>query len=374
MVASFVALVLLGGCDAAIERFPENELHAHVVARREALESDDLKTVRAELTAALELLFGTPDEPRWPAGLPDRLVDPDHLVRAAGAVWNDKEGINYGLYRAHCVVCHGLDGSGTGPAAALQNPYPRDFRPGVFKYKSTPRGEKPTRDDLRHLLRRGIPGTGMPSFALLPPEDLEALVDYTIYLAVRGQTERRALEMAAWDEQLSFAGESAAAHRLAADVASSWAEARPAAVPDAPAGWEDHLQEAAVRGRALFHGPLVNCAACHGQDGRGDAITFDYDDWTKQYTTRLGIAPNASAVKSMRQLGALRPRLISPRNLSWGVYRGGDDPRTLYRLVMHGIDGTPMPAALIRRSPESVGLTSDDVWDLVAYLLVLQRG
>ena len=38
-------------------------------------------------------------------------------------------------------------------------------------------------------LHDGIPGTAMPSFALLPPDEVEALVEYVKYLSMRGQME-----------------------------------------------------------------------------------------------------------------------------------------------------------------------------------------
>ena len=65
----------------------------------------------------------------------------------------------------------------------------------MFKYTSTSVGAKPTRDDLKRTLRRGIPGTAMPSFDTLPQEEIEALIEYVQYLSLRGQTE---LAVAGW--------------------------------------------------------------------------------------------------------------------------------------------------------------------------------
>ena len=53
-------------------------------------------------------------------------------------------------------------GDGAGPAAAVLDPYPRDFRNGLFKYTSTAGGAKPLREDLLRTLQQGIPGTAMP--------------------------------------------------------------------------------------------------------------------------------------------------------------------------------------------------------------------
>lgn len=51
----------------------------------------------------------------------------------------------YGLYRKHCLHCHGVSGAGDGPTSTFLFPRPRDYRPGKFKFTSTPNGSKPTR-------------------------------------------------------------------------------------------------------------------------------------------------------------------------------------------------------------------------------------
>jgi len=379
------------GCDSPTDRFPPNELFARVVVHPIGGEAE---RASADVGRLVESLFGTPDSPLVPdrllaAGDGEPLIDPQRLTRAAGPVSSDREGMNFGIYRAQCVVCHGLSGDGAGPAAALQNPYPRDFRSGVFKYKSTTRGSKPTRDDLRRLLVHGIPGTGMPSFARQPAEDREALVDYLIYLSIRGEVERRLL---AWSVAELGYGEADGptseadslvlldSGRLASDelaeqvdeilgrVVDSWLRPEPVAVPTPPTWDVSELASAAARGRELFHGPLANCASCHGTDGDGSAVTLDFDDWTKEFTTRLGVAPSDPIVRDFRRAGALRPRPISPRKLSWGNFRGGSEPDSLYRLLTVGIAGTPMPGLLVTAEPGGVGVTPDQVWDLVAYL------
>src|SRR5205807_5778428 len=98
-----------------------------------------------------------------------------------------------GLYREHCAHCHGITGDGVGPTAAFLNPYPRDYRKGQFKFKSTPAGFKPTHADLKKIVLDGVPGTAMPSFKLLPDLEVEALVEYVRYLSIRGEIERRLL-------------------------------------------------------------------------------------------------------------------------------------------------------------------------------------
>ena len=99
---------------------------------------------------------------------------------ASGPV--DTEG--RGLFRKHCATCHGITGDGRGPTGAIQMPYPRDYRMGVFKFKSVPRGGKPTKNDLAKVIRNGIGGTGMIAIPSLSNTDIDALVDYVIYLVL----------------------------------------------------------------------------------------------------------------------------------------------------------------------------------------------
>jgi mono/diheme cytochrome c family protein len=283
-----------------------------------------------------------------------------------------------------------LDGSGTGPSSLFQNPYPRDFRHGVFKWKSTERFAKPTRDDLRGVLDRGVAGTAMPSFALIPAEDLEALVDYVIYLSIRGEVERRLVagavdelgyEETAPDEaelRLVSATDDTEAADMARDivdrVAKSWSDADTLVVPvPSPRPLDgQQLAESIERGRELFHGPIANCVGCHGPAGNGMAVTVDYDDWSKEYSTRLGLTPtDREAMRPFRDAGALPPRQTEPRRLDEGVFRGGDDPESIYRRISQGIAGTPMPAVEIVPQPATTSLSQSQAWDLVRYVLFL---
>jgi mono/diheme cytochrome c family protein len=377
------------GCDARIERFEPNEVYALTLARSRSIPAD---AASEDASIVVETLFGTPDQPQWPEQLvgENRLVDLDRIARAAGAVSSEKDGTQLGLFREHCVTCHGLAGSGAGPASLFQNPYPRDFRHGVFKWKSTDRWSKPTRDDLQRHLKLGIPGTAMPSFALLRPEELEALVDYVIYLSVRGEVERR-LIAAAIDEldyaetppedelRLNSSGGSEGAEvvrEVVSRVASTWQDADNAVVqiPVFPKLEGQPLQESIVRGMEIFHGKVANCVGCHGQAGIADLVTLDYDDWSKEYSTGIGLTPSdREAMQPFRQAGALTPRPIKPRNLQDGVFRGGGDAESLFRRITQGIAGTPMPAVELVAEDNGLGLTEDQVWDLVRYVQSLAR-
>ena len=101
------------------------------------------------------------------------------------------------LYRNHCLHCHGISGDGNGPTAAFLYPRPRDFRNGVYKFTSTRTGAKPTRADLYKTIKNGLHGTSMPSFdALMSEEEIQQVIDYTIFLSIRGETELRMIQEA----------------------------------------------------------------------------------------------------------------------------------------------------------------------------------
>ena len=85
----------------------------------------------------------------------------DRKDRTASTEFLSDEIAQRGLYRQHCVHCHGINGDGAGPTASFLTPYPRDYRKGIYKFKSTQRGNRPTTADLERTLRQGIPGTAI---------------------------------------------------------------------------------------------------------------------------------------------------------------------------------------------------------------------
>ncbi|MCC9642643.1 c-type cytochrome [Rhodopirellula sp. JC740] len=386
-------VVVFAGCSDGTLEFTPNQVHALATER-----SRDMPTQAAldDVTVVLNKLFGTPEEPRWPADLLEneqQLVSLKRLQQASGSVESDEENVHRGLYTEHCVICHGVSGSGTGPASMYQWPYPRDFRAGVFKWKSTERDAKPTREDLRALLQHGIPGSPMPSFATVSADDRESLIDYLVYLSVRGELERKLIALAVdemdygdeapeqdWrlsitDSEEKSEGEQAVIDTLR-EVAGDWVAASQTSVPPEPIpGAADELHASIARGAALFGGQVANCAGCHGPQGQGGMVLNDFDDWTKEFTTRVGITPTDSdAVKPFRKAGALPPRTIEPRRLAGGVLRGGDDAETIFRRIQHGIAGTPMPGIeLSEQAAGTTGLSPADVWDLVHYVQSLVR-
>jgi mono/diheme cytochrome c family protein len=227
----------------------------------------------------------------------------------------------------------------------------------------------------------------MPSFSLLGSKDLEPLVDYVIYLSVRGEVERR-LIAAGIDElgyaetpppeaefQLQHGGAETEGSLLVEEillrVAESWRDAQNSvtSVPNWSTLQGQALEQSIGRGKEIFHGQIVNCVGCHGPQGNGQMATLDYDDWSKEYSTRIGLTPSdREAMRPFRDAGALNPRPIKPRNLQPGVFQGGGEGETLYRRITQGIAGTPMPAIEVVEEENGKGLTESQVWDLVRYI------
>lgn len=385
-----VALISLVGCGPTVEKphgysYSPNGLHAASLALDSHGDMESASAVSLEVAKFLEVMFGTLDAPRLPdVEVADRVLDIQAIERCAGPVGRREDKIERGIFRKHCVVCHGLSGDGKGQSAMFLEPYPRDFRRGTFKYKSTPVGGKPTRADLVRTLRHGIPGTAMPSYRALEEseefaKDVEDLVEYVRFLSVRGEVERRMLTKIQRDGE-TLESTSQWPQEIVQSVLQKWQEAEglELEVPQVPS-WmhvegQNQAGEAAIaKGRELFGSELTACSKCHGEHGQGDGKSQDYDEWTKDWTILAGIDPRErGAWKVMKPFGALKPVLVKPRNLQWGAFHGGGDPESIFRRIVLGIEGTPMPP-VARALNGNPGLTDDEIWSLVGYVMHLSR-
>ncbi|MGH7809198.1 MAG: c-type cytochrome, partial [Candidatus Binatia bacterium] len=207
------------------------------------------------------------------------------------------------LYNQQCLACHGAGGRGDGEAAYLLYPKPRDFFAARYRLVST-WDRVPTDQDLFDTISRGMPGSAMPSWEHLSAEQRWGLVYYIKSLAEK-PLEIKAPKMPAAD---GSGGEGVI------EV--------PKSVPF----------DAAARVRAL---ELYKdaCASCHGATGKGDGTEKQIDE--EGYPTR-------------------------PRDLTAGVYKGSPDPISVYRHIVAGIPGSPMPM-----SDWAYGA---DAWHLVNYV------
>jgi mono/diheme cytochrome c family protein len=300
---------------------------------------------RAEYQKALDALFGKPAAPLV-GEIPDNVRDDLQLQPERLALGSK-------LYRRHCLHCHGLTGDGRGPTAPWVNPHPRDYRRGIFKFGSTsqPYGEvrKPRRADLVRTLQEGIDGTSMPSFRLLPDDEIQALVSYVMHLSIRGQAEFNTMrdELTTGIDEGETIQSTLAKHTKT--IARYWWEASFAKDGDKPKygiepgayqtpsgkdGWDRSVRN----GYRLFvtSGPSsASCISCHKDFGRSSPLS--YDEWGT---------------------------IIRPADLTLGVYRGGRRPIDLYYRIHSGINGSGMTAFRDALKPE-------EIWDLVNFLQAL---
>lgn len=302
---------------------------------------------RQELNKALTEAFGTPAKPK--VFLPADHAESEGYQKAVGELALSPEHLEAGskLYRRHCLHCHGVTGDGRGPTGPWVSPHPRDYRKGEFKFISTSidvPGRKPRRADLLRTLRQGIEGTSMPSFALLPEQELLDLTSYIIHLSLRGEVEYDVMRNVLTGGVLE--GDTVPSHvqYWTYEFLRRWQESNttPMITPSSQPAYvadPDHADFAAAveRGYKLFTDSrgAASCISCHQDFGR--QVNFRYDSWGT---------------------------LVRPANLTREVYRGGRRPIDFYWRVRGGIVPSGMPA-VAKDFPE------ENVWDLVTFVQAL---
>ena len=213
------------------------------------------------------------------------------------------------VYQRNCLTCHGVYGDGRGDMGLDIRPQPRNFGRGIFKYRSTPVGMLPTDADLERTIRGGLAGTAMPIFNNLNDHEIKSVVEYIKTFSSR------------WRNPTNYA---------------------PAIVlPPLPTWFNDSTlaKARAEKGMALFN---AACAACHGPDGSGVGATVkDLQDTWGQPST--------------------------PSDLRQPSLRSGATLETVYRVLLTGIDGAPMPSF-------ATTLTEEQRWDIVAFVDRLRQG
>src|SRR5438093_4452296 len=82
------------------------------------------------------------------------------------------------IYRENCAACHGEKSDGKGPQADRLKTKPRDFTPGIYKFRSTPSGSLFLDQDIFKTISRGVRGTSMLAQLQLSEQERWAVVRY----------------------------------------------------------------------------------------------------------------------------------------------------------------------------------------------------
>jgi mono/diheme cytochrome c family protein len=279
------------------------------------------------------------------------------------------------LYLRHCMHCHGVSGDGAGPTAQYFRVRPRDYRQGIIKFTSTKAAvPRPSRDDLFRIIKLGVPGTYMPSFMLLPDDEVKLIAEYVRWLAMRGEMERQLNAWLTTSYSQEAVDDSDSVSELEAEFQSEWAEEAGDRIGDIAKylklDWQDADKPESVvnplvprtpsspdsieRGRQLFLSKDAKCASCHGETGRGNGPS------TEAFNDLPGQPPGTKSDKP--GLFDNWGNIVKPRNLTTGVFRGGRRPIDIYRRIHSGIKGTPMQAF-------GTTLKEEQIWDVVNYVL-----
>jgi len=184
------------------------------------------------------------------------------------------------LYARYCAFCHGDEGDGQGRLSEWLDTKPRDFTAGKYKFRSTIGTSLPTDTDLFRTVTRGVPGTSMPSWSMLSPDDRWALVHFIKTFSQRFEKEQ---------------------------------PSAPMAISEPPEATDEVL----AQGKDLYK--QAGCHTCHGLTGGGDG-------------------PSSATLKDDWGQPAWPFSFTSGRPL-----KSGRTVSDLYRVVMSGFPGTPMP-------------------------------
>ena len=242
--------------------------------------------------------------PRWMALAV--LLTVASALPAGGLSAQDGDDLGQATYERWCAGCHGVDGTGDGDGAGYMLPRPRDFTQALYQIRTTASGDLPTDEDILNIIDRGMPGTTMPGWEeLLSDDEREALVQYL-------KTFSRFFSPDELPQPLDFSS----ATRPNADVVAE--------------------------GETLFR-EVADCAACHGEGGRGDGES----------------APTLT--DDERDL----PVRAADLTEGW-LFNGGGDVEDIYRRLLTGLDGTPMPS--LADVITAGVITDEQLWAIAHYV------
>ena len=203
---------------------------------------------------------------------------------ASGPVWSDQHGRARGIYRQQCGHCHGTTGDGDGPTAALLNPYPRDYRRGLFKFKSTERAAQADRcrPGAGHSLRGAGHGhAGLRSVARGRSRRAGRICEVSEHPRPdricpggghqRSERRRRRCRptIRPWSRS------------ILQPIAEKWQQANKADHPAAGQARRRDWPSRSPRDASCSTAPRPTASSATARSELGDGQTTDYDDWTK---------------------------------------------------------------------------------------------
>ncbi len=245
-------------------------------------------------------------------------------------------------YNLYCAGCHGETGDGKGEAARFLDPKPRDFQLAKYKFSTNRAGQLPTDDDLRRTITKGLKGSAMPGWDMLPPRTVGSLITYLKTLSPRWETSPDAAPIPRVDDP--YRG----------------AEGRSAAI---------------ARGEAVYHG-FSTCWTCHPAYVSHARINEHLV--AMESSPRESFRPNLN--ESEGKLNS-ENQMIYPPDFRRDFVRAGAEIDDLYRSIAAGISGTAMPTWVdsielpSERHPGTSLVTITDLWAMAYYVqsLILER-
>lgn len=251
--------------------------------------------------------------------------DPDKLQHGKSVAADEQLARGQASYDMYCSGCHGVEGDGEGPAARFLSPKPRDLRKGKVKFASVAAGEMPTDADLARTIQRGLHGTSMPSWRLLPKDEIDDIVAYI----------------------KTFTPNRKAPGGLVAIPADPWSKA--------PA-------KGVAEGEKLYHG-LANCHSCHPA----------YVERPKILEHMKAYDMPSSGFRDNLYEGDTKDsewgQPITPPDFLRDYVKSGTAKEDLVRVIATGVGGTAMPSW-------GATLNAKQLWGLAYYVehLAAMRG
>jgi mono/diheme cytochrome c family protein len=216
------------------------------------------------------------------------------------------------LFGERCVVCHGANGNGKGPAGVIKvmeksgrvlDIHPRDLTSGTFKFRTVSTGCLPLDEDLLRIITDGIAKSFMPDGKMLTLDERKALVTYVKTFSSRFGAEDPCKQIVA---------------KMPRWVGS---------------------KNSVTKGEAIYK--RMKCPDCHGNEGTGNGPKSNeiVDDWGNK---------------------------IYPFNFRTGNLKRGSTPENVFLTFTSGLDGSGMPSY-------EDSLKEDERWNLVSFTLKLMN-